>query len=206
MARSTKIIFFISFVLILLDQVSKQMIYNYFQVQHINNEYYVISQEKPEIKIIGEVVKFVYVENAGMAFGIQFGEFKIFLSIFSIIASILIGILLHKISESPFVIQLAFGLIFAGAVGNLIDRVFYGVIFNYAPLFYGRVIDFIQVDIPDIRIGNIINYTHWPVFNVADSCVSIGVVLLLIFNKHIPSFSSLFRQGNPKVEPGDGAN
>ncbi|MFN3305947.1 MAG: signal peptidase II, partial [Candidatus Kapaibacteriota bacterium] len=150
--------------------------------------------------------KFVYVENAGMAFGIQFGEFKIFLSIFSIIASILIGILINRISNAPFVIQLAFGLIFSGAVGNLIDRVFYGVIFNYAPLFYGRVIDFIQIDIPDIRIGNVVNYTHWPVFNVADSCVSIGVVLLLIFNKYIPSFSLLIRQGNQKVEPDDGAN
>lgn len=206
MARSTKIVLIISIVLIIFDQLSKQLIYNYFEVQHINKNYYSISSEKSEIKIIGELVKFVYVENAGMAFGIQFGELKILLSIFSIFASILLGILIFRISKSPFIIQLAFGLIFAGAVGNLIDRVFYGVLFNYAPLFYGRVIDFIQVDIPDIRIGSLVNYTHWPVFNVADSCVSIGVVLLLIFNKHIPNLSNILKNPTPKVSSDDGAN
>lgn len=194
MAKSTKIIFIIVIFLILLDQISKYLIYDYFQVKHIGRDYYITSPEKSDIHIIGEIVKFVYVENAGMAFGIQFGEFKIILSLFSIFASIVLVVIIKRISHLPFVIQFAFGLILAGAIGNLIDRVFYGVIFGYAPIFYGRVIDFIQVDIPDIHIGNVINYTHWPVFNVADSCVSIGVVLLLIFNKYIPNFSVLFKK------------
>lgn len=194
MAKSTKLIFVISVFLILLDQFTKYLIYDYFKVQHIGSEYYIISPERSEIQVLGEFIKFVYVENAGMAFGIQFGEFKIILSLFSIFASIVLVIIIIRISHSPFIIQLAFGLILAGAIGNLIDRVFYGVIFGYAPIFYGRVIDFIQVDIPDINIGNIINYTHWPVFNVADSCVSIGVVLLIIFNKYIPNFSVLFKK------------
>lgn len=194
MAKSTKLIFVIAVFLILLDQFTKYLIYDYFKVQHIGSEYYIISPERSEIQVLGEFIKFVYVENAGMAFGIQFGEFKIILSLFSIFASIVLVIIIIRISHSPFIIQLAFGLILAGAIGNLIDRVFYGVIFGYAPIFYGRVIDFIQVDIPDINIGNIINYTHWPVFNVADSCVSIGVVLLIIFNKYIPNFSVLFKK------------
>jgi len=191
MAKKTKVVFLIVLLLIILDQVSKLLIYNYFQVAHIGRDYYVVPPERGEIRILGELVKFVYVENAGMAFGVQFGEFKIILSLFSVLASILLIIVIYKISNFPFAIQLAFGLVLAGAVGNLIDRVFYGVIFGYAPIFYGRVIDFIQVDIPDIHIGSI-NYTHWPVFNVADSCVSIGVVLLLIYNKYIPNFSVLF--------------
>lgn len=179
--------------LILLDQISKLLIYDYFQVKHIGRDYYTTSPERNELSIIGDTVKFVYVENAGMAFGIQFGEFKIILSLFSLLASIALAYIIWKIPNYPFVIQLAFGLVLAGAIGNLIDRMFYGLIFGYAPLFYGRVIDFVQVDIPDIHIGNIINYTHWPVFNVADSCVSIGVVLLIIFNKYIPNFSAIFR-------------
>ncbi|MCX7908718.1 MAG: signal peptidase II [Ignavibacteria bacterium] len=201
MDKRTKIVFIIVVLLIALDQISKLLIYDHFQVKHIGNDFYTISPERSEINIIGEVVKFVYVENAGMAFGIQFGEFKIILSLFSIFASILLVIIIYKLAQFPFVIQFAFGLILAGAIGNLIDRVFYGVIFGYAPLFYGRVIDFVQVDIPDIKIANIINYTHWPVFNVADSCVSIGVVLLILFNKHIPNFSVLFGKKQQETTP-----
>jgi len=85
--------------------------------------------------------------------------------------------------------------IFTGAFGNLVDRVFYGLFFNYSTLFYGRVIDFIQVDIPDITIFNL-HYTTFPIFNVADSCVTIGVVFLLIFHNRIPTFSQVFR---PKI-------
>ncbi|ROL60125.1 signal peptidase II [Bacteroidetes/Chlorobi group bacterium MS-B_bin-24] len=199
MKKQTLIVFAIVLLLIIIDQVSKYLIYEHFKVQHLGSQSYVVSNPDAEIKIIGDMVKFVYVENAGMAFGIQFGEFKIILSLFSIFASILLIWLIIKIQDSPIVIQIAFGFILAGAVGNLIDRVFYGVIFGYAPLFYGRVIDFIQVDIPDIHIGNLINYTHWPVFNVADSCVTIGVALLIIFNRKLPNFSALLKRKEPNT-------
>ncbi len=205
MRKSTKIVFIFVFLLILLDQTTKFLIYEYFKVKHIGNEYYTVSPDRNEISILGEIVKFVYVENAGMAFGIQFGELKIFLSLFSLFASIVLAYVILKIPDYPFAVQFAFGLILAGAIGNLIDRVFYGLIFGYAPIFYGRVIDFIQVDIPDIRIGNTINYTHWPVFNVADSCVSIGVVLLIIFNKHIPNLNVIFKKKN-QSQSADGTN
>jgi len=194
MKRQTLIVFAIALFLIIADQVSKHLIYAHFKVQHLGPQSYLVLNPTPEVKVIGETVKFVYVENAGMAFGIQFGEFKIILSLFSIFASILLIWLIFKIQNSPAIIQIAFGFILAGAIGNLIDRVFFGVIFGYAPLFYGRVIDFIQVDIPDIHIGNLINYTHWPVFNIADSCVTIGVILLIIFNKKIPNFSELLKR------------
>jgi signal peptidase II len=75
--------------------------------------------------------------------------------------------------------RLSYMLIFSGAVGNLIDRMFYGVLYGESPLFEGKVVDFLQVDIPDI-VWFGVEYTHFPVFNLADSCVSIGVVLMLI--------------------------
>ncbi len=205
MAKSTKVVLIVAFLLILLDQVSKFLIYDYFQVKHIGNEYYITSPDRTEISILGDIVKFVYVENAGMAFGIQFGELKVALSLFSVIASIILAYIILKIPNYPWIIQIAFGLILAGAIGNLIDRLFYGMIFGYAPLFYGRVIDFIQVDIPDIHIGNIINYTHWPVFNVADSCVSVGVLLLILFNKYLPNFAVIFKKKS-QVDSSNGAD
>lgn len=182
------IFFIISILLIILDQVVKQLIKNHFGVVHHGNEFSIANHNN--IKILGNFLQFTYVENEGMAFGISFGAGKILLSLFSIIASALIAIYLYKIAEYSNYIKFAVALILAGAMGNLIDRVFYGIFFDYAPLFYGRVIDFIQVDIPDIHLG-FINYTYFPIFNIADSCVTVGVVLLLIFHKNIPSLKML---------------
>ncbi len=193
MKKLIAFVFSLVFLLIVLDQATKLAIYHHFDVKHIGSEYYYVQNPDSEIMVIGNLVKFVYVENAGMALGIQFGSLKIFLTLFSLFASIVLSYIIIKIiNTSPKVVVLAFALILAGAVGNLIDRMFYGVLFGYGKLLFGRVIDFIQVDIPDISIGSI-HYTHFPVFNCADSYVTIGVVLLLIFNKHLPSFSSIFR-------------
>lgn len=202
MKDRSKLVFAMVILLIAFDQLTKILILNHFQVKHIGSDHYYVQNLDAEISVLGDFVKFVYVENAGMAFGLQFGEFKILLSLFSIFASIFLAILLFKLKNHNIFIQISFGLILAGAIGNLIDRLFYGVIFGYSPLFYGRVVDFIQVDIPDVSIGPI-NYTHWPVFNVADSCVSVGVILLLIFSKHLPSFSSLFSK-NKQTQQKDG--
>jgi len=73
-------------------------------------------------------------------------------------------------------------LILGGALGNLVDRMFYGIIFDYAPLFYGKVVDFIQVEFWDFTLfGH--TYETWPIFNVADSAVSVGVAVILIFHR-----------------------
>ena len=73
-------------------------------------------------------------------------------------------------------------MILGGALGNLIDRVFYGVFFGDAPLFYGKVVDFLDMNFFDI---NIFGYqlTRWPVFNIADASVTLGVLLLLFFHR-----------------------
>jgi signal peptidase II len=74
---------------------------------------------------------------------------------------------------------------------------FYGVFYGSDPLFYGKVVDFLQVDIPDITIWGEV-YTHWPVFNIADSCVSIGVVMLLILSLVGKQDVPLFRVDNDR--------
>ena len=131
--------------------------------------------------IFGDLLRLTFIENPGMAFGIDVGG-KLFLTIFSIFASIGIFIYLYKIRAEAFVIRLALALILGGAIGNLIDRVFYGVIFGEGPLFYGRVVDFIDVDFFNLDVMGF-HLNRFPVFNLADASVSIGVVMLLVFHR-----------------------
>jgi signal peptidase II len=191
MKKNTSLFFFFSILLIFFDQVTKILVkgFNLFGYSYDGFGY----GERAEF--IGDVVQFTFVENPGMAFSIEFGEGKIFLSLFSIIASILLAIYITKIEEKPKGYILSVILIFAGATGNMIDRVFYGVFYDYGPLFYGKVVDFILVDIPNIEIFGKY-YDYFPVFNVADSCVSVGIVLLLFYNQHIPTLSELRNKHN----------
>lgn len=191
------IYYFIAFLLIVFDQVTKLAVkgFNFFGFEHEGLHYGEL------INVIGDTVMFTYIENPGMAFGIEFGWGKIFLSLFSIIAGIALAIFLKNIrNESPW-IKTGIMLVMAGALGNMIDRVFYGVIFGEMPLFYGKVVDFIQVDIPDVDFMGLY-YTHWPVFNIADSCVSVGVVILLIFHNKLPEINfSLKKKSNIELKP-----
>jgi len=153
-----------------------------------------------------------FVENNGMAFGFEFaGEFgKLFLSIFRILAVIAIGWYLFKLNrkrELPFGFLVCIALIFAGAIGNIIDSMFYGLIFNhsygqvatlfpegggYETFLHGRVVDMfyfplIQIQIPEwfpIRGGTEFIFFR-PVFNIADSSITVGTFsLLLFYRKH----------------------
>lgn len=179
------------FLLIILDQATKLAIkgFDFFGFSHQGIEYGSLHS------VIGDFVQITYIENPGMAFGISFGWGKIFLSLFSIVAGIALAVYLLRIKSAHLAVKIGITLLFAGAVGNLIDRVFYGVIFGEQALFYGYVVDFIQVDIPDIDFFGIF-YTHFPVFNVADSCVTVGVVFLLFVHKHIPSIQEVFGKKN----------
>lgn len=176
----TSYLFIASFLLIVLDQVTKLLVKGFdFFGYKVEGFYY-----GEQIPVFGDIVSFTFVENPGMAFGIEFGVGKIFLSLFSVIAGFALSWYLNKIKFAHNAIRIGITLILAGAVGNMIDRVFYGVIFGESALFYGKVVDFILVDIPDM-----FGYSHWPVFNVADSCVSVGIVLLIIFNDKLPSLT-----------------
>lgn len=133
-------------------------------------------------EVFGDFLKITFVENPGMAFGIEVGDSKLFLSLFSLVASIGILIYLYKVRKGHLLFRISLALILAGAVGNLIDRTFYGVIYGYAPLFYGKVVDFFNVDFFDFSLFGR-TYERWPIFNIADSAVTIGVLSLIFFNR-----------------------
>ncbi|HET6400609.1 MAG TPA: signal peptidase II [Candidatus Kapabacteria bacterium] len=122
--------------------------------------------------LIDDIFRITYIENPGIAFGINIPGFKVVFAVFSIVASVAILIYLKRNLQRLSVGErIALALILGGAVGNLIDRVFYGVIYHEQPLFYGRVVDFIDFGF---------HRNMFPVFNVADSCVTIGVTILVI--------------------------
>jgi signal peptidase II len=172
---------FIAFLLIVFDQATKIAVKG-FSILGFTHDGMFLGES---ISVIGEFLRFTFVENPGMAFGVEFGSGKIFLTLFSLIASIGLVYYLLKIESAKIQIRIAIMLILAGAFGNFIDRMFYGVLYGEGPLFYGLVVDFIQIDIPDIQLGQFA-YTHWPVFNIADSCVSIGMILILSYNRYLP--------------------
>ncbi len=172
-------VLYLTGVVVLLDQAAKLFIKG-FDLP-ILNLYHAGIPLGASYPIFGDFLRLTFIENPGMAFGIDVGG-KLFLTIFSIFASIGIFIYLYKIRGEAFVIRLALALILGGAIGNLIDRVFYGVLFGEGPLFYGKVVDFIDVDFFNLNVMNF-HINRFPVFNLADSSVSIGVVMLLFFHK-----------------------
>lgn len=162
-----------------------------------------------EFHVFGDWFIIHFTENEGMAFGMKFGgEFgKLALSIFRIIAIIAIGWYLNTLTKkkSPFGLILSISLIMAGAIGNIIDSAFYGLIFSdsiyqVATLFpegggsgtflHGKVVDMLYFPIiegqfPDwLPIWGSEKFIFFrPVFNIADSSITIGVLSLVIFQR-----------------------
>lgn len=172
-------VLFISLIVIVLDQVSKVYVKG-ISLPIIN---FKIDGMYPGeiIPVIGEFFRITFIENPGLAFGFDPGiDFKLAVSVFSVIASIGLLFYLFKIKDQKFPLRISIAFILGGAIGNLIDRVFYGVFYGYAPLFYGKVVDFFDVDFFDFSLlGK--HYDRWPIFNIADASVTIGVLILLIF-------------------------
>jgi signal peptidase II len=147
-----------------------------------------------EFKIFGDWFIIHFTENNGMAFGLEFGgEFgKLSLSLFRIFAVAGIGYALHYMIKNKYHrgLILNVALVFSGALGNIIDSVFYGVIFKYETLFHGRVVDMLYFPIVKgvyptwlpIWGGEQFEFFR-PVFNLADTAISVGVVMILIFQK-----------------------
>ncbi|MFN4908867.1 MAG: signal peptidase II [Bacteroidota bacterium] len=165
----------IAAMLVVLDQVTKVLVKG-FDLFGIVHEGMFLGESRP---LLGDALRLTFVENPGMAFGIEWGNAKIILTLLTIGIVLLIVRMIMQTPESARTVRFSLTLLLGGAVGNLIDRMFYGVLYGEGPLFYGKVVDFLQVDIPDVSLFGEL-YTHWPVFNVADSCVSVGVVTLLI--------------------------
>ena len=118
--------------------------------------------------IIGEYLRFTHVRNPGIAFGISVGDYRVLLALISIIATIFIIYLHSQEKNSHPLISSSFGLILGGALGNMIDRSM--IIFNQN---FEGVIDFLDVGFGDYR---------WYIFNVADSAVTIGIILYIIYS------------------------
>lgn len=128
--------------------------------------------------VFGNFFKITFIENPGMAFGMQIGG-KLFLSLFTIFATVLLFLFLYKNRNEGLLLRMSLALILGGAIGNLIDRVFYGRIYDYAPIFYGRVVDFLHFDFPNFTIFGK-NIYSWPIFNIADISVTAGFLFILL--------------------------
>lgn len=153
-------IIWIAFGVIALDQLTKQLAKQF------------IFFGPGQIDLIGDWLKFTYTENPGIAFGLQLAG-PMFITIFALIATIGIFYYLYKTKRDNIYYILAFGLIIGGAIGNLIDR-----------FLYGQVIDFIHFDLYKGYIfGKYI--ALWPIFNIADSAITVGVAIMLIWYQHI---------------------
>jgi signal peptidase II len=165
--------------IVFVDQASKLLVKGGFTLPFIG--YWPGMEIGTSIPVLGDFFKLTFIENPGMAFGIDVGG-KFFLTVFSTLASAGILYYLFKIREEALIIRVSLAMILGGAIGNLIDRVFYGVIFGDAALFYGKVVDFFDVDFFNIDLGSF-HISRWPIFNVADAAVSVGVLMLLIFHR-----------------------
>lgn len=174
-------VLYVSLGVVIVDQISKLLVKGFFlPFLNLNFEGMYLGQMVP---IWGDFFRITFVENPGMAFGYDPGNgFKLMISIFSLLASIGLIFYLYVIRNKSLTLRIAIALILGGAVGNLIDRTFYGVIYNYAPIFYGRVVDFFDFNFFDFTLFGR-SYDRWPVFNIADAAVTIGVLILLFFYK-----------------------
>ena len=138
-----------------------------------------------QIPVIGNWFRLCFVENEGMAFGMKFGGSvgKFLLSLFRIV---LFGVLcwwihsLDKAKKAPMGVLVGLTLITAGALGNIIDCLFYGLFWDYAPFMFGKVVDMFYFPLIHNAAGDVIFFS--PVFNFADSCVTVGAFYLLLFH------------------------
>ena len=165
-----------------------------------------------------------FIENNGMAFGMQLGS-KIVLSLFRILAIIALGyyiwLQVRRQARTGYIVCLS--MVLAGAAGNLIDCLFYGLVFNasspyylsyfvpfgtgYAPFLMGKVVDMFYFPLIETEwplwmpfVGGDHFVFFSPVFNFADASISVSVILLLLFYREEISKLSFSRQTEPKEE------
>lgn len=170
-----------------------------------------------------------FVENEGMAYGMKLGGDygKLLLSVFRIIMVAVLFVLLAKLlkSNEKLSLLISFSLIIAGAIGNIIDSAFYGMIFSETPQFHGgiaemfpeaggyssflhgKVVDMLYFPMIDTHLPSWI--PKWggdrfiffqPIFNIADSAITVGVTSLLLFNRSFFTSKEESKKENKNVE------
>ena len=182
-------------ILVVIDQIIKVLVKTNMQIgEHFS--------------VIGNWFQIFFIENEGMAFGMKFGGAvgKFLLSFFRIALSVVLcwwiaSLVRKSVDENgklallpdgkpvvPTGVLVGLTLITAGAFGNIIDSLFYGVIFDYAPLMFGRVVDMFYFPLIDTVwpdwmpfVGGDRLLFFAPVFNFADSCVTVGAFYLILF-------------------------
>jgi signal peptidase II len=223
-------IFLLVLLIIVADQGLKIWVKTHMPLSHPADEFMRVSPYDNGIKLLGDKAQIYFVENEGMAWGWKFGGSwgKMALTLFRLVAVIFgvyyIQTIIKKRYHRGFII--CAGLIFAGALGNLLDSMFYGLIFErstldhvaklfpahgYTTFLHGRVVDMLYF--PIIRT----HYPSWfpfvggdefeffsPVFNLADASISVGVIAILLFQKRFfhksPGTSSPSIEGPTKVD------
>ncbi|MCA0232709.1 MAG: lipoprotein signal peptidase [Bacteroidetes bacterium] len=177
--------FLFALLLIAVDQASKLLVHHYMAPGFAG-----------QVRLIGDWFKLYYVTNPGMAFGMQIDhEYgKLFLTTFRLGAMVFIAWYIIRLSVRGATSGLlwAMAMILAGAIGNLIDSIFYGVLIGNAPYgsptpwFHGQVIDMVFVDFWEGFVPEWVpvwggQYYTTPIFNFADACIFVGVCIILIF-------------------------
>ena len=179
LSKGTRVTLFVVLLLVV-DQVVKVLVKTHMTIGQ-------------SIPVLGTWFQILFIENNGMAFGLQFGEGfgKLALSLCRLGLIALIVVYLSKLlrrPETPRGVLYGLAAILTGAIGNEIDSLFYGVIFDYAPLFYGKVVDMLYFPLIDTTLPE--SFPIWggrhviffrPIFNIADSCITCGAFYLVLF-------------------------
>ncbi len=180
--------YLLSLLIIVLDQVVKMLVHNNMELGSAG-----------QIHVFGDWFKLHYTLNPGMAFGLQIGsEYgKLTLSLFRLAAMAGIGLYLWLLAKKGVHQGLLWctALILGGAIGNVIDSTFYGVFLDNAPpgvptpWFHGQVIDMFYLDIWEGFIPEWVPliggefYSLWPIFNIADASIFVGVFTILLMQR-----------------------
>ena len=194
--------FLISILVIIVDQIVKIIV-------HYNMD----MGTQGQILIFGNWFKLHYLTNPGMAFGMKldFEYGKLILTVFRIGAMVAIAYYLYTIiqSKANSGLIICIALILGGAIGNLVDSIFYGVWFDNAPFdapsvwFHGQVIDMFYIDIWEGYLPGWIpliggDYMAlWPVFNIADASIFVAICFIIVFQKRY------FKKDEEEVKTGE---
>ena len=167
---------FVSFLILLADQISKFYVKGFY-LQLLDFEHSGLPQNR-SIPVIDKLLYITPVENPGIAFGIDFGpEFKTIISVITIIATLALAIYFFSFKKEEVFIRLSLAVILGGAMGNLIDRVFYGYFYGYASILSGNVVDFLDLRLFSFFLMNKTFSIY--VFNIADIAITVGVFAFL---------------------------